>query len=310
MSHEKINEKEIERVVLICQLATKEGITFSVRDLSKYLPCRFEVMELASFLNSSSFFNSRFTIHEGLIKPRERNEDGEAIKRALINVRIAEEFSKICGLKQVRVFGVSGSTSYLHASPEDDIDIFCITDRNCMWIYLTKALVFARLLRYLRKDYPVITLSCVMDEVYAYEEFRKIKDRLFAMDAVSLRLLRGMRFYAGLLQKSVWLGSIYPEKIKLKVSELMKSTEDSLIQRHSRSAILNSLLFFLVGTYIKIKSYLLNRNLSKTNYHMGIFKLKLGINCLIYESQFYMSLRKFYDQYDERRRLELAKDHS
>lgn len=300
MRADDVNDHELERLVLLCELASRDGLSFSVQELIQYLPASVSAEMLGQRLNSYRSFSSRFVIRRGLIIPYSGLTQEERIKKALLNLRVAKEFSNFCPSGSVLVLGVSGSNSYLSASEKDDIDIFCIAQRGRMWLYLTKALIFTRLLRYMRKGYPEITVSCIMDEEFAVSDFSRPKDLLYARDAVTVRILSGKRYYASLLKRAEWIEKLVPREFWEKV-EGLEEYDCNKEQMSRRISILNSFLFILIGNYIRLKSTLLNRKLSKEGRRSAVFRLKMGTDHLIYESSYYLALKRLHSNSSIRR---------
>lgn len=292
MKTEYIDEREIDRIVLLYELASNKDRNLSIERLASLIPF-FSEPELLSLLSSSDALKSRYAIHHGQII-RRFPEDNISKKRAIINLKIAESFLRYCYSVNAKVLAVSGSNSYLSASADDDIDIFCITERNTLWPFIARALIFARLYRLIKRSYPQITVSCAMDSEYAINQFIKPKDLLFARDALSTKVMKGHGYYRRLLERSAWIKKMYPVEYKNKVEELGHYPIADIGRMSLLSYILNRLFYILVGGYIRLKSYILNRRLAKEKRYTSIFRLKIGYDHLIYESSFYVVLRRLY----------------
>lgn len=290
MKTKELNEKEVQRIILIYELISSNQKRVSVDEVQRFFP----KLGLSSLLVSTPYFNSNFSIVDGYII-RNNNLDGSNNRiRAMINLKIADNFSRYCKSNFIKVFAVSGSTSYLSASWNDDIDIFCISKRDAMWLFIFKALIYARIFRWIRKNYPPICISCVMDEVYALRSYTIPKDSLYARDALATKVLIGKNNYATLLQKSRWMERFfsreYNSKLKeLGIDELTNGKETKIGLR-----FLNALVYILLSRYIKLKSGILNRQLAKKGMQSAIFEVKSGIDHLMYESAFYVTLKRFY----------------
>ncbi len=73
----------------------------------------------------------------------------------------------------------------------------------------------------------------------------------------------------------------------------MERTQAS--EGHStRARILNTLLFILTGTYIRAKSFALNRRLTARGQSDSVFAVRMASDHLVYESKRYMKLRNEY----------------
>jgi len=77
---------------------------------------------------------SRSEAHKELFSESERR------RHSIANITLARVLSSRLGGRDALVFAVSGSTSYQSASVHDDIDLFCVTPRGKMWIFLAEGL--------------------------------------------------------------------------------------------------------------------------------------------------------------------------
>jgi hypothetical protein len=193
---------------------------------------------------------------------------------------------------------VAGSTSYKATSENDDIDIFCVTEKDSLWIYLTKALLLARVLKLVRPRSPRFCFSCVLDEEYARRLFASPSDALFARDALTAQVLQGSFFYDRLLRKGQWLSDYFPKLHRLRKAQQGETLEEMEVTRPAvaRKA-LNHFLFLTVGSYVRLKSILLNRKLRKTRRPDSLFMVISGRDHCIFESQSYQQLRRMYSEF-------------
>jgi len=144
-----------------------------------------------------------------------------------------------------------------------------------------------------QKDSPWLCLSYVADEQFAKREFASNRDGLFARDAVSARVVQGEEFYSDLLRENSWMAEYFPKLYSLQVAK--SSNESNKVKRDSTfTRIINMFLYYTAGSYIKLKSHLLNRKFSRDRKISSLFKLRVGVDHCIYESQDYLRLRKMY----------------
>ncbi|MEM0117489.1 MAG: hypothetical protein QXV32_03505 [Conexivisphaerales archaeon] len=297
MKAELVDRREIERIILLCELATRDGSHITVDELTRYLPFAINTEGLTSVLESSVEFGERFLIADGVISPKITAFESSKRRKANDNLRIAETFSNYLTSFNIKVLAVSGSTSYLSAFEDDDIDLFCVTGKDGMWIFVTKALLLCRILRYIRRDFAKITISYVADEAFALRAFSTLKGVILAKDALAAKVIFGRSFYSRLLKSSQWIGMMFPDELGLRIKELSKGVNESTNDKAKGSRVVNALLYTMVGSYIRLKSYLLNRQLAKHGRLSALFNLNLGIDHLVYESTFYHNLGKFYSYY-------------
>ena len=65
------------------------------------------------------------------------------------------------------------------------------------------------------------------------------------------------------------------------------------------SALLNTFLYHTLGVFLRMKSWTLNRRLTKAGWHSAIFVTRLGPGHYIYESNRYRKLRKMYGEIEK-----------
>ena len=176
-----------------------------------------------------------------------------------------------------------------------------------MWVFLSRSLLLARAFRFAAADSPWLCLSYVMDDTFAMSEFTDPKDSLFARDALSTVVVRGSDYYTALLRQSAWMSDHFPKLYSLRVWPSTEITGrsyaacDERVHSNSNSEqtgistrIANDFLYVVVGSYIRLKSYLLNRRLSRSRNKEGVFRLRIGRDHCIYESLSYVRLREMY----------------
>jgi hypothetical protein len=223
----------------------------------------------------------------------EQKENSERYLRATSNVSYAKRFSSFIGNRLFKVLSISGSTSYYSVSKDDDLDFFCIVENGRMWTRFVKSLLLARAFRIAVKNSPWLCLSYVADEPFAKSEFAKNHDALLARDAISARVIRGEQCYGDLLRENSWMAQYFPKLYGVRVRGLKLNRPDEF-KESTANRIANLFLYYTAGSYIKIKSHLLNRKFTKKGKKSALFRLRIGHDHCIYESADYVKLRRMY----------------
>jgi hypothetical protein len=302
----RLNEKTLSNMKLFCDVAKANGDSVSLKELIALTSIDFTERQLEDSWKDYDFLSSRYRIESGIVLETHTGEDvdpselafrkKEDFQRASSNISFASRFGSFLGSDNFKVLSISGSTSYLSASKTDDLDFFCISESGKMWKSFVKSLVLARSFRLLQKDSPWLCLSYVADEQFAKREFACSRDGLFARDAISARVIHGEEFYSNLLRENSWMAEYFPKLYSLQLKK--SSNEQNVMTRSSTlGRIINLFLYYTAGSYIKLKSHLLNRKFSRDRKLSSMFKLRIGVDHCIYESQDYLRLRKMYAEF-------------
>ena len=295
-----ISAEGAKRISLLYQVARVHGSLVSLGDLVHLMPDRISEGELADAIQSHPVLSSRFTLRSGYVVEKGAEldpqqalaEERNSRARASTNLWHASRFAPFIASSQFEMVGVSGSTSYRSASRSKDLDLFCVAPSGTMWISLSKALILSRLFTLVNRESPPICLSCVMDENYARKTFSADQGALFARDALETVVLIGEPKYRSLMGSASWISTIYPTAFA------RRSTQSGDLPPLARSSAwkraFNRLLFVLAGSYIGVKSSVLNRRLSRRREPDSAFTLRKGVDHLIYESRRYEKLRTHY----------------
>jgi hypothetical protein len=299
---------EVSRVEVLLAIARAKGSHLSAKDIDELTGLLPAGADLGSIWNQIPSLDSQYEVKGGLLVERRVNNNqtsSGAIEdhkwrraRAERYIEYARKFSLFSGKTWIRVLSVAGSTSYKATSENDDIDIFCVTEKDSLWIYLTKALLLARVFKLVRPGSPRFCFSCVLDEDYARRLFASPNDALFARDALTAQVLRGSLFYNGLLQRGKWLSDYFPKLHGLRKAQHVGTFEDMNVTRPivARKA-LNRFLFLTVGYYVKLKSILLNQKLRRAGRLDSLFRVISSPDHCIFESQSYLALRRIYGEF-------------
>jgi hypothetical protein len=297
---------DVSRVELLLAIARVKGSLLSAKDVDELTGLLSAGTDLGSIWNRIPGLDSRYELQGGLlIEKHGRSQNRTEIledsyqrrARAERYIKYAREFSVLSGRRWIRVLSVAGSTSYKTTSENDDIDIFCVTEKDSLWIYLTKALLLARVFKLVRPRSPRFCFSCVLDEEYARRLFASPSDALFARDALTAQVLRGSLFYDGLLRKGQWLSDYFPKLHRLRKAQHVETPKETGVTPSTvaRKA-LNHFLFLTVGNYVRLKSILLNRKFRKAGRPDSFFTIISSRDHCIFESQGYQKLRRIYSE--------------
>lgn len=304
-----LNQSQEKDIDILCQVAETNGDSLSLAALAELVSVPTRVLEQA--WKGSKLLNSKYVLGGGLINYANHGEiSREAIlsdkvkknQRAMRYIQLGEKFSSyFASDHNVRMMAVSGSTSYYTAAENDDLDFFCITRDDRLWIFVSKALLIARVFRMRNSSSPVLCFSYILGVSRATNIFSTQRTSLFARDAMSAIVLRGDEYYQRLLRSSDWIGDIYPAKYeKISLGNSGEQLEESADQERSSSAwirILNLFLYATVGNYIRLKSYFLNRKYLKSRNGNRLFKARIDIDRQVFESSEYIELGRKYADY-------------
>jgi hypothetical protein len=286
---------------MLCGVARSHGSLISLQELLPLLPEHTSASEFADAISSNPSLRSRFQLKDGYVIENfgetgidldfSENLRGRLMARK--NMKFASRFVSLLHSNPFRIIAVSGSTSYGSASRSRDIDLFCIAPAGRMWVSLVQGLLLARVFGLLNRKVPQICFSCIMDEGYAEAAFTTPQGPLFARDALEARVQRGRISYRSLLRQSGWMASFYPAAYSAITGRA--GEEMDVRRKPSRIAIVqNMFLSFTVGTFIKMKSSLLNRKLLSSGQEDSLFAVRCAHDHLFHESNRYLALRRKY----------------
>lgn len=289
----------VARVRLYCDIAKANGSLLSLSELLALLPEHSSEDELQRAIISDPQLDATYVLRSGFLVERTysgsapESVEGASRLRARSNLLHALRVFPLLHSSEVLLLGIGGSTSYNSASKSKDIDIFCVTRKSTLWLFLTRALILSRAFRHLKRGAPDVCLSCTMDSDFAEESFAGSYDPLFARDALSMIVVAGKGFYHRLLIRGSWISKVYP---KLYASRL----GDDKVINPPRSEptvvdkVANKFLYCTAGTYIRTKSWLYNARLARQGRYDSIFTLLIGEDRCVYESVRYSKMRKMY----------------
>jgi len=306
-----LTEKQAREIETFCQIARENGAVISLRELIGLAAIDADEGELESIFLTDSNLRSKFLLESGYVLERSQNagltaqqkvsEEEERRERARANLKRATRYGRVL-LKGTVLVSVSGANAYLSAREEEDIDFFCVTKTNGMWSFMLKALITARIHRLANRDVPELCFSCIMDERWAKQEFRSRQKPIFARDALTAKVIGGRTAYHDLLEEATWMEGYFPVFYGMRLRETYPEEDrpprDGQDARDG-SSVLNSFLYYTLGSFLRMKSWALNRKFTKAAWHSAIFTTRISAGYYIYESNRYRKLRRMYGELEE-----------
>lgn len=297
-------EHIIQEVNFLSGIAKVNGSIASLKDLVALTRTNLSEEQLQSSWATIPELAGSYELKNGLIIERKNDlagygpssvdQEQEKKARAKSYARYAREIASLCKGRETKLIAISGSTSYQSPSAADDLDIFCITNPDHLWTFLTKSLLLARFLHVFRRNEPRICFSYAVDKNFVEKEFLPARDALFARDALTTVVVHGQEFYEELLKKSTWISNYFPHLYQRRTSATrLEDAREQAASSPSRK-FLNILLQVLVGNYIAFKSAMLNRKLRNQRKFSSLFSTKIGPDHCIFESVRYAKLRAMY----------------
>ena len=293
-----------DRILALHQAAKDSGALISVEEMLLLLPEHASEGELVLAISTMPALSSRLELRSGFITEKSADQRDSALSaesnsraRAVSNIRWARRFAPLIAGGSMRLIAISGSSSYRSASRSTDLDFFCVSRTGALWLQLARLLLLARAFRLTNRQSPEVCFSCMMDERYATEAFSRERGSLFARDALQTVVVDGEGSYQRLLRRAGWISALYPT---LYAKRLDRSVSESgTVRKQSPAAsALNAFLYVMLGSYIRVKSFLRNRRLSKQGRAEDLFDLLIGQDHLMLESARYRRLRESYGQAD------------
>lgn len=314
-----LTDRDVTDIQLLFEIARVNGARLSLIEAVSLLRPEISKEDIASALNDMNGLNKHLRLQSGLFFAKEEAlaEASEVEAMELRRMSLAErnlafafDFAAFSGGAAARVFSVSGSSSYGSISSGDDLDFFCITPSETLWLFITRQLILARIFRAFNQDTPSICLSCMMDEGYARRSFKLTRDALFARDALHVSIIHGHDFYGNLLRESAWLSEYFPKLYRERLSGSRAHPAQSHGDPNVFTVFVNQFVFRFVGNYLRLKAYLSNRRLTRDKRNALLFTAKIGKDHCIYESVRYSDLRPLYSRLARRGETDAIALHS
>ncbi|MDV3292804.1 MAG: hypothetical protein LYZ70_00865 [Nitrososphaerales archaeon] len=297
-----LDERDVDEILAYVRIAELHGAPLSLADALRLTSVQLSEEGLAEAWERTSSLSSLYPLLSGQIVPKanlaQNGTDAfstnleESRRRVEANVRVAKQVERLFAWEKLRMFSVSGTNSYDFARGHDDIDLFCITRNDTLWLFMLKALLVVRFYEFFRKDLPRLCFSYVVDEANARKEFRSPKDRLFARDALNLKVISGQDFYLSLMADARWMQDWFPRIYRMAArpsSDYFPVDESSSVGR-----IINRILYRVVGPYLRLKSILDNAKNGRRGKAQFVNRVRIGEGYILHESKKYQELRGLY----------------
>jgi predicted nucleotidyltransferase len=269
------------------------------------LPFDEEFTDLQAFIqNDPSLSKSLITERDLIVQKGFEQLFSERVIRENISKKyseIAETF--VSQLKRrsgnVKLMAVCGSVAYGNAVESDDIDLFLITEKNRLWLFILRGLILARAFNIKAAIYGKKTnfcLSYVADERHIEDEIMHNRSKLFARELLSTRVLVGKNYYNKLLERAKWIRHLYP---KLYFSKLTMQQNETVPKSDGRlqiitKDILDLLVFAALGNYLSLAAFRLNLKYRKKRKMHDLFEAKISKSSCVYTSKRYHELERIY----------------
>lgn len=306
-----IPDKTVDEIRLLSLVAKSNGSLLSLQDIAALTDVNLTEEQLEAGWPTIPGLAETHELKHGFMIEREcgnSTSDPTVLQREMEKrargekyANFARTFASYCIGRETKMIAVSGSTSYHAVSETDDLDFFCVTNPESLWIFLTRSLLFSRVFRLARRDKPRMCFSYAVDQEFAEKEFASSNNPLFARDALAAIVIHGVETYKGLLKRSSWIANYFPRLYQGRTGST--DAGDVLDSRSNPSPgqkFLNLLLCCLVGSYIRTKSTMLNRKFRKQSKSSSRFLVRIGSDHCIFESARYSHLRTMYNKLDEK----------
>jgi hypothetical protein len=293
------DERLAALVNVVVKVAQMHGSTVPLSDLVQLLPDGTTSEDIAEVFEVMPALPGNYALKDGLLIPKSDSEIPSKdfnlrLRHSVDNTQVVRWLSKALGNREATIVAVSGSTSYNAASPRDDVDLFCVTRPQRMWLFLAKALLLTRASRVFRRPNVPIDMSCLMDEEYATNVFARDGGALFARDALVAEVVSGQSQYASLLESAPWMKRYFP-KLYEKRSAPTGTKKNAKPKESGWEKCVNLFLFTTLGSYIRGKAIFHNHVLAREGKGLSAFRARVGPDHLIYESAKYEKLREIYE---------------
>lgn len=306
VSERKIDDNSIvklkNRILAIINIASSCGQAITFDEIALTLPQNHQEINIRERILSDQAILDKISIHNELVTLKGNEclfrlrSTGEEISKRKIENAILFARCLLGTRSYVKLLAICGSVAYESATEDGDTDLFLISQKNRMWLTFTKMLVLARILnRNRRGDHPNFCLSYIQDEENFTQELSTHRDLLFAREFLSIKVLSGQESYHELISQAKWLKKALPLLYQLKVNdnnELFRINESYLSSRVFDAV--NSVLFLVIGNYLRLKAFMKNLTLRKKNKQLDLFEAKITKGSCVYNSERYRELERLY----------------
>jgi hypothetical protein len=297
-----LDETQRDAVLAYSRIAAASGGLLMVKDLAELLAIDATEEELQNSISSDESLASKVFVESGqvvlmgpgsdLATARKAIEEAERRKaRAIANIKAARIFARLFSKDAIFV-AVAGTNSYLSAAERDDIDFYCVTKTDGMWAFMLKSLILSRVFSVVWKDTPPFCFSFVMDEKKARSELSRSKGALYARDTLTAKVISGGGAYHRFLMNAAWMRPYFPAVYDHRLAEV-NGDEDPHLSA-GESTVVNMFLFLTLGSYVRLRAWVMNRKLAKQRKADAVFKTWIEPGRLEYAARRYVELGKMY----------------
>ena len=299
---EKLKAKK--RVLATITIASKCGQAITYDEIALMLPKMSTSINIKNFMQTDSEILEQITIKNNLITLKgyehlfNESPHRELVSKQKFRNAIIFANSLLSSKSHLKLLAVCGSVAYGAATDDDDIDFFLIAQKNRMWLTFAKSLLLARIInsdKTVDKKPPNFCLSYVQDEKNFAHEAASHRDLLFARELLSAKVLAGSNFYYSMLDDIEWIKNTLPAFYNSKLSN--KNGVYSINEPYYRSGLLdisNTVIYVLLGNYLRFKAFLKNLSFKKKGQFKDLFEAKITKGSCIYNSERYKALEKMY----------------
>lgn len=291
-----------ERIRFLVETAVANQSTISVSELRSLMPeNRFpNDGVLKQFLVTDERLSRLVAEIKGELTLRGReglaNDRRAQRLRAHDRLSQADDFLRSLGkmCPWIELAGISGSTAYAGAKPEDDIDFFLVTAPRRLWISLLLAMTTARIRRIRSRNSPILCFNRLVERNNCIRTFRESREPLLAREALNLVVLRGNRLYRRLLASAPWMGTVFPEMFARRLPEAYEEDEPGRGRRLALGSLANAAAFLFLAPYLWMGGTVRNVRLQRAGRDRERFRTVVRPELYATESIVYEELREKY----------------
>jgi len=291
-----------ERIRFLVETAVANGSTISVSELRSLMPVGQFSSDgvLQRFLVTDDGLSRSVAEVSGevTLPGKEDLADGRRAQRLLAHSRLSQADDLLQMLESIcswiDLAGISGSTAYEGAKPEDDLDFYLVTERHRLWISLLLAMATARLRRIRFRNSPVYCFNRIVERTDCEQAFRESREPLFAREALNLVILRGSRLYSHLLASARWMETVFPELYAMRLREAGAADEATMGRSPAAGTVANAAAFLVLGPYLWLAGIVRNAGLRRARRDKECFRTVIRPDRYATESILYDELREVY----------------
>lgn len=198
-------------------------------------------------------------------------------------------------LPWLRCVGITGSTAYGSADAADDLDFLIVARDGYLWLAVLRIYLAVR--RPARNGggapRPRLCFNYVRDDATVRAEFAAARDRLFAREALTARILEGDAYYADLLASASWIGDhlpvVYARRRRGPGPSAPTPPRAPWLVRAANAAA-----FFAIATYLQVVGLRRNARLRRDGRPEAVFRTSTALGGLSFDSIRFETIRARY----------------